>query len=66
MRFYKLAPADVVVIYDEIDLPPGKVRVKTGGGTAGHNGLPLDRRRISARSFGACASASAIRARRSW
>jgi len=39
MRFYKLAPEDVVVFYDEIDLAPGKVRVKRGGGTAGHNGI---------------------------
>ena len=38
-RFYKLAPENVVVFYDEIDLQPGKVRVKTGGGAAGHNGL---------------------------
>ena len=39
MRFYKLAPADIVVFHDEIDLAPGKLRVKTGGGHAGHNGL---------------------------
>jgi PTH1 family peptidyl-tRNA hydrolase len=39
MRFFKLTPADVVVIYDELDLPPGKLRMKTGGGTAGHKGL---------------------------
>ncbi|MDX5365578.1 MAG: aminoacyl-tRNA hydrolase [Alphaproteobacteria bacterium] len=39
MRFYKLAPADVVVFYDELDLEPGKVRMKTGGGAAGHNGI---------------------------
>ena len=38
-HFYKLAPADIMVFHDEIDLPPGKVRVKTGGGNAGHNGL---------------------------
>lgn len=38
-QFYKLEPADLVVFHDEIDLPPGKVRVKAGGGTAGHNGL---------------------------
>ncbi|HWW44141.1 MAG TPA: aminoacyl-tRNA hydrolase, partial [Acidimicrobiia bacterium] len=37
--FYKLAPADVTVFHDEIELPPGKVRVKVGGGVAGHNGL---------------------------
>ena len=39
MRFYKLDVGDVVVFHDEIDLSPGKVRVKTGGGVAGHNGL---------------------------
>ena len=39
MRFYKLEPEDVVVLHDEIDLAPGKVKFKTGGGHAGHNGL---------------------------
>jgi len=39
MRFYKLSPSDLVVIYDELDLPPGKVRAKTGGGSGGHNGI---------------------------
>ncbi|MDA1132920.1 MAG: aminoacyl-tRNA hydrolase [Proteobacteria bacterium] len=39
LRFYKLKPDDVSVFYDEIDLAPGKVRVKTGGGAAGHNGV---------------------------
>ena len=39
VRFYKLGLDDVVVFHDEIDLAPGKVRVKTGGGVAGHNGL---------------------------
>ena len=39
MRFYKLTPADIVVIHDELDLPAGKVRMKTGGGNGGHNGL---------------------------
>jgi PTH1 family peptidyl-tRNA hydrolase len=39
MRFYKLTPADVTVFHDELDLEPGKLRVKTGGGHAGHNGL---------------------------
>jgi PTH1 family peptidyl-tRNA hydrolase len=38
-HFYKVAPHDVVVFHDEIDLPPAKVRVKAGGGIAGHNGL---------------------------
>ena len=39
MHFYKLTLADVVVFHDELDLTPAKVRVKTGGGIAGHNGL---------------------------
>ena len=39
MRFYKLAPAEVVVIHDELDLRPFKVKAKLGGGHAGHNGL---------------------------
>jgi len=39
MRFYKIDPADVVVFHDELDLAPGKLRVKRGGGHAGHNGL---------------------------
>jgi PTH1 family peptidyl-tRNA hydrolase len=37
--FYKLDPADVVVIHDELDLPLGRMRMKRGGGNAGHNGL---------------------------
>ena len=39
MHFYKLGLGDLVVFHDELDLPPGKVRVKVGGGVAGHNGL---------------------------
>ena len=39
MRFYKLTPDDVLVFHDELDLAPGKIRVKQGGGHAGHNGL---------------------------
>lgn len=39
MRFFKLAPADITVFHDELDLVPGKCRVKMGGGHAGHNGL---------------------------
>jgi PTH1 family peptidyl-tRNA hydrolase len=37
--FFRIAPAEIVVIHDELDLRPGKVRVKRGGGNAGHNGL---------------------------
>lgn len=39
MRFFKLAPEDVVVFHDDLDLAPGKVKVKQGGGHGGHNGL---------------------------
>lgn len=38
-HFYRVDPADIVVLYDELDLAAGKVRVKTGGGAAGHNGI---------------------------
>ena len=38
-RFFKLLLSDIIVIHDEIDLRPGKMRVKRGGGNAGHNGL---------------------------
>lgn len=39
VRFLKLTPEDVVVVHDELDLPPGKLRMKKGGGHGGHNGL---------------------------
>lgn len=39
MRFFKLTPGDVVVFHDELDLAPGKLRIKQGGGNGGHNGL---------------------------
>ena len=39
MRFFKLDPQDIVVFHDEIDLAPAKLRIKEGGGHAGHNGL---------------------------
>ena len=39
LKFFKLSPADLVVFYDEIDLAPGRFRMKTGGGAAGNNGI---------------------------
>jgi len=39
MRFFKLTPTDVTAFYDELDLEPGRVRVRIGGGAAGHNGI---------------------------
>lgn len=38
-KFYKIPPENIIVFHDELDLEPGKVRVKMGGGLAGHNGL---------------------------
>jgi PTH1 family peptidyl-tRNA hydrolase len=38
-RFHKIALSDIVVLHDELDLAPGKLRIKIGGGNAGHNGL---------------------------
>ncbi len=37
--FYKIKPENIVVLYDELDLPPGKVKIKQGGGAGGHNGI---------------------------
>jgi PTH1 family peptidyl-tRNA hydrolase len=39
MDYYQVAPADILVIHDEVDLPPGSARLKSGGGHGGHNGL---------------------------
>jgi PTH1 family peptidyl-tRNA hydrolase len=39
MKFYKLTPPDVIIFYDELDMAPGRFRMKTGGGAAGHNGV---------------------------
>ena len=47
MRFYKLDSTDVTVFHDELDLAPGKCRVKAGGGHAGHNGLRSIHQHIS-------------------
>ncbi|HUW36122.1 MAG TPA: aminoacyl-tRNA hydrolase [Rhodocyclaceae bacterium] len=38
-RFYRITPGDVLVVHDELDLPPGSLRLKFGGGSGGHNGL---------------------------
>ena len=38
-KFYKIAPEDILVIHDELDLPPGTTKLKKGGGHGGHNGL---------------------------
>lgn len=51
MRFYKIPPEAVLVVYDEIDLPPGRVRIKFDGGHAGHNGMRDIIARLSTKAF---------------
>ena len=51
-RFHKVAPADITAWHDELDLAPAKVRVKRGGGTAGHNGLRDMKRALGTPGFG--------------
>lgn len=48
MRYHKLSLDEVIVFYDELDLPPGKMRMKIGGGAAGHNGIRSITRHIGA------------------
>jgi PTH1 family peptidyl-tRNA hydrolase len=45
--FYRILPDQILVVHDELDLPPGDVRLKQGGGVAGHNGLKDIRARLS-------------------
>lgn len=49
--FYKVANGDIVVVHDEVDLPFGEVRVKIGGGTAGHNGVKDVADKLGTRDF---------------
>jgi len=50
-NFYKLIPKDVWVIHDDIDLPLGKIRIRTGGGSAGHNGVDSIIRELKSDAF---------------
>ncbi len=50
-RWYKVEPADLIVVHDEIDVPFGEIRVKAGGGTAGHNGLASIVNHLSTKDF---------------
>ena len=49
--FFKLAPGDITAFHDELDLAPGKVRVKKGGGAAGHNGLRSMDRQLGSQDY---------------
>lgn len=50
VKFYKVAPENIFVFYDELDLPPSKVRVRFGGGHGGHNGI-RDIERVIGKNF---------------
>jgi len=50
-NFYKIAAAEILVVHDELDLAPGTVKLKFGGGTAGHNGLSDIAERLGTRKF---------------
>ena len=50
-NFYKIDPAEILVIHDELDLPPGGIRLKQGGGNGGHNGLKDIQARLGTPAF---------------
>jgi PTH1 family peptidyl-tRNA hydrolase len=49
--FYRILPTEILVVHDELDLPPGAVKLKRGGGTAGHNGLKDTQARLATADF---------------
>jgi PTH1 family peptidyl-tRNA hydrolase len=49
--FYKILPHQILLAHDELDLPPGSIKLKLGGGTAGHNGLKDTQARMSTPEF---------------
>jgi|SRR5208282_2779951 len=49
--FYKITPREILVVHDELDLPPGAVKLKSGGGVAGHNGLKDIAERLGSNEF---------------
>lgn len=50
-RFYKIAPEEILVVHDDLDLPPGTLRLKRGGGAGGHNGLADIIRKLGSNAF---------------
>ncbi len=50
-RYFRIPPERIVVFHDELDLPPARVRIKRGGGTAGHRGLESIARELGSRDF---------------
>jgi len=50
-RFFKIAPQEILVVHDELDLPPGQMKLKQGGSAAGHNGLKDIQAQLGAQDF---------------
>jgi len=50
-RYYKIEPEAILVIHDDLDLPPGQIRLKIGGGLGGHNGLRSIEQHLGSRQF---------------
>ena len=50
-KFYKIPPSKIIIFHDELDINPGKIRVKDGGGVAGHNGLKSARAHLGTADF---------------
>jgi PTH1 family peptidyl-tRNA hydrolase len=50
-RFYKISPAQLIAVHDELDLPYGQLRAKIGGGEGGHNGLRSISQSLSTRDY---------------
>jgi PTH1 family peptidyl-tRNA hydrolase len=50
-RFFKIAPPEILVVHDELDLPPGQMKLKQGGSAAGHNGLKDIHAQLGAQDF---------------
>jgi len=51
LRFFRIEPAEMLIVHDELDLPPGTVKLKKGGGTGGHNGLADIVERLGSKDF---------------
>ena len=51
VRFFKVPPESLLVVHDEVDLEPGRLQVRTGGGLAGHNGLRSDAQHVKTSDF---------------
>lgn len=51
MRKFRVTPDDLIVIYDDLDLPPGKIRIRPGGGSAGHKGIASIMAHLGGRDF---------------